>query len=260
MGLDFDSRGFADAESARLFLQEALESGAGWIDVGNAGRPHVRELLREVRWAAPRVNIIVRANITEPDSARTAAREILAALDIDFAEHFLLPGSIAKDPVVAGELSEDLSASGLVGSVGVWTPNGKCEEYLSHWRDGVGQALSLQADILTLYRLRPYLQAAQSRPVFLRWNFRIPPLSALPAPLRPALEAAGLTLDALALGLPLYTPGVTAVLLPTDRPAETLMHLRGATRLNPDSLLMGTFLDMESYWREDAEQMGERGS
>jgi hypothetical protein len=58
-----------------------------------------------------------------------------------------------------------------------------------------------------------------------------------------AAMAAGLSLQSLAIGIPLYTRGISAVLLPASEPGEVRDLIRGATLVNPDSILMREFLD-----------------
>ncbi|WP_242905053.1 hypothetical protein [Actinomadura terrae] len=258
LGLDLakaPSTRSADTSPQLMDLVEATAAatGAPLIDVGDGRRPGLGGLLRDIRRAHSRPWLIVRLTDRGGWTARRirrAADDVRTRLDTDFLDHLLFPGG---DPV-AVDTARALIADGIVGSVGIWDDGPGVPDIPGiPGRDHVGShhrrctTLSIQADLLGFDRLRPIFLAAREtgkNPVFLRWDLRIPPAAVpLLAPLEAAAKDAGMTLPALGLGLPLYTPGVTAVLLPPDDPADTLEHIRGAVNLNPDSLIMRDFID-----------------
>lgn len=237
LGLDCGRGLPADLRTAESILRAAVEAGVRMIDVGNGCQPGIKELLRH-KWDLPGdLQFITRLDRRDDRPVKTAVDEIRIALDLDFIDYCLLTTYSAAD---LRSLC-DLAAAGVIGRTGVYDPG---HSFLDAWRAGTGGAVSLQSGLLNYDGLSPYTRTAQMRPVFVRWDLRMPKAAAARlSSVRDAAHAAGLSLPLLGLCIPLYTPGVTAVLISTRAPGDAGKILRDALSLNPDSELMREFLD-----------------
>lgn len=226
----------SDARAARAFAEAAVETGIRLIDVGEAKHPEIRRLFREMR-SLTELGLIARIGELSGGTVTGVVEEIRRTLAVDRLDYCL----VRADHGDVRESLYDLVATGLVEMAGVWDPPA---DFLTAWQAGVGSVISLQSDLLGLDRLKPFLRAAQGRPVFLRWDYRLPPNDGtVPTSVRAAAKAAGLSLQTLGLGIPIYTHGVSAIQLSADNPDEVLDIVRSAASVNPDSFLMRDFLD-----------------
>jgi hypothetical protein len=236
VGLGLELRALPDLRAIDPFVEAAVDAGVRLVDVGDAADPGIARLFRRMRRFTD-LCVLVRLGDLRGTTMTAALEEIRRALAVDRLDYCFIR---AEDASATGGLREH-GETDVVNTWGVWDPP---PEFLPEWTSGVGAAVSIGCDILTVDGLHPYLSSAVGRPVFLRWDGRLPSESgAMSTSTRAAAEAAGLSLRSLGLGIPLYTPGVSAVLLSAENPEETIDVIRGATSLNPESLLMREFLD-----------------
>lgn len=235
LGLDCGSGLPADSRAACVEWHDALAAGIRHIDVGEGEHPAIGQFLRDVH--RDDLSIIVRLHHRAATEVATTVAKVQQRLGVDRLDYCLVPAEHVR---AAGAL-DGLVRSGAIAGWGVWDPP---ESFLPVWRSGVAAALSYRSDLSGFGRLNPYVWAAGGRPVFVRWDPRLPRgTEAVPPSVIDAAMAAGLSLQSLAIGIPLYTRGISAVLLPASEPGEVRDLIRGATLVNPDSILMREFLD-----------------
>lgn len=214
-------------------LMTAVDAGVRVIDVGDPERSEIRKIFRELRGVAHELHPIVRLNL-RGRSMRTAVDAAHRALGATAPGCCLIPNQFANRLSKLRTVVEE--------EVGICDPS---PAFLTRWRTGLDAAVSIRTNLHGILFLAPYLRASGNRPVFLGWD----PIRSIEnavqlAPLSAAADAAGISLAGLALGLPLYTPGVTTVLIPAVDSVETSKFIEAAMNLNPDSRLMASFLDL----------------
>jgi hypothetical protein len=238
LGLDC-TRGLpADGRAVRAVIAAAIDAGVRIIDVGDARQPGIGGLFRDLGRAASGLSLIARLGDLPRRAIPAAVDEVRRSLAVDRLDFCLIRGSSAGVIEAARELAGD--GRGHVGAIGVWDPG---ISFVPRWEAGTGAAISLPSGLLTMDQLNPFLRTAQGRPVFVRWDLRVPPAVAVPPAVRSAMTAAGISLPALGLSIPLYTPCISAILLPAGGPGELPAWMRSASAVNPDSRLMRDFLD-----------------